>query len=114
MADWPRPRSARGFLGLAGYYCKSVKDYGTIAAPLTALLRKEGFSWGEEAENAFNALKTAVTTAPVLGLPDFTKPSVTRPPMDLVLCYSRNNIRSPSSVGWWRHDIAPWRPTNGS
>jgi hypothetical protein len=79
VADWPRPRSVRavrGFLGLARYYRKFVKDYGTIAAPLTALLRKEGFSWGEEVETVFNAIKTAVTTVPVLGLPDFTKPFV--------------------------------------
>jgi len=46
VRDWPRPRSAhafRSFLGLAGYYHKFVCDYGSIVAPLTALLRKEGF-----------------------------------------------------------------------
>ena len=43
VRDWPRPRSVRGFLGLAGYYHKFVCDYGSIAAPLIALLRKEGF-----------------------------------------------------------------------
>ena len=79
VLDWPQPRSARavrGFLGLAGYYRKFVHDYSTIAAPLAALTKKDGFSWSEEAAAAFQALKHAVTSAPVLALPDFAQPFV--------------------------------------
>jgi hypothetical protein len=66
-------RALHGFLGLAGYYRKFVHDYGCIVAPLTALLRKEGFGWSDVAAAAFVELKTTLTMAPVLALPALDK-----------------------------------------
>jgi hypothetical protein len=77
--EWPAPHSARavrGFLGLAGYYRKFVHNYGTIVAPLTALLKKDGFEWFEATTTAFDALKTVVSSAPILAMPDFNKPFI--------------------------------------
>ena len=74
---WPTPTNAKGvraFLGLAGYYCKFIKGFGGIAAPLHKLVGKGPFVWDEAAEASFKALKKALTTTPTLGLPDWSKP----------------------------------------
>jgi hypothetical protein len=76
VLEWPWPRSVRvvcSFLGLTGYYRRFIKNYGAIAEPLTHLLRKVGFRWSEEATAAFHALQQALTTTPVLQLPDFDR-----------------------------------------
>jgi len=66
VLDWPVPKSAwavYGFLGLAGYYRRFIRDFGIITAPLTALLKKEGFRWNDDVERAFRELQQALTTA---------------------------------------------------
>lgn len=77
MVDWPKPKTLKalsGFFGLTSYYRRFIKGYGSIAAALIALLRKNNFHWGEAAETAFLKLKEALTQPPVLALPDFSKP----------------------------------------
>ena len=77
MKEWPSPttiKALRSFLGLTGYYRKIIHQYGQIAAPLTALLKKKAFVWSLQAEEAFQALKVAVCQPPVLALPNFSKP----------------------------------------
>ena len=76
MQDWPHPKTLEilhGFLGLIEYYRKFVKNYGKIATPLTAVLKKNSFIWTPAADQSFQTLKMTMCTTPVLALRDFTK-----------------------------------------
>jgi len=64
----------RSFHGLASFYRQFVKDFSTMAAPLTEVIKKYvGFKGVEEQNNAFLDLKNKLCSAPVLSLPDFKK-----------------------------------------
>ena len=77
IIDWPRPKGVhdvRSFLGLASYYRRFVKGFSELARPLTALTRAGvDWEWSTAQHQAFNRLKLALTTAPVLKLPDFDR-----------------------------------------
>ena len=78
VRDFPRPhniKTVQSFLGLANYYRRFIKDFAKIAAPINQLLRKNHkFLWTDACEQAFKALKDALTSAPILAFPNFKEP----------------------------------------
>ena len=77
IKEWPTPKSitkVRSFHGLASFYHRFVKDFSTLAAPLTKVVKKYvGFKWGSEQDRAFIEIKERLYGAPLLALPDFSK-----------------------------------------
>ena len=78
VKSWPQPTSTtevRSFLGLANFYRRFVEGYSRIALPLTELTKDATpFTWGEPQQKAFDALKATLCSAPVLVIPDQSKP----------------------------------------
>jgi hypothetical protein len=81
IEDWPQPTSVkqvRAFLGLANYFRKFVQGFSKLTGPLVRLTRKDvrwGLdTWTPECQQAFEGVQYALSHAPVLALPDFSKP----------------------------------------
>jgi transposase InsO family protein len=68
------PKQIKSFLGLAAYYKKFVKQFSQISAPLRRLLQKDvKFEWSSDCQSAFETLKNALITSPILAMPDFER-----------------------------------------
>jgi hypothetical protein len=78
VAAWPTPgnkKDVQQFLGFTNFYRRFVRGFSDIARPLFDLTKKGmRWSWGSSEDAAFQALKDAVTSDPVLILPDPSKP----------------------------------------
>jgi hypothetical protein len=62
-------------LGLSNYFRRFLQGYSSQVAPLNDLLHKDAkWAWTDKHDACFTGVKTAVTSAPVLALPDFDKP----------------------------------------
>ncbi len=75
IMEWPIPQSAKElqrFLGFANFCQCFIKDFSLHTAPLTTMLRgkPKSLSWNSSAHKAFEKLKTAFSTAPILCHPD--------------------------------------------
>lgn len=74
VTDYPTPRSAKEFVGLASYYRRFVANFARIAHPLHALTQNgASFEWTPECQEAFDLLKRKLTSAPILAYPNFNK-----------------------------------------
>jgi hypothetical protein len=68
-------KGIRSFLGHAGFYRRFIKDFSQIARPLTNLLAKDvPFGFADECLRAFEILKKALVSAPIIQPPDWTLP----------------------------------------
>ncbi|KAH9116245.1 hypothetical protein LEN26_012902 [Aphanomyces euteiches] len=78
IRSWPVPSSQtelRSWLGLATYLHKFSANFASLAQPLSVLLGKDApWVWTDECNEAFNAVKQSMMAAPVLALPDFSRP----------------------------------------
>lgn len=80
VVEWPAPKDLhelRSFIGLCTYYRRFVEGFSTICKPLYILTEKSReWQWGPEQEDAFQILKRALTTAPILAYPNERDPFV--------------------------------------
>ncbi len=74
VVNWKSPRNVgelSSFLGFANYYREFVKGFAGIVAPLNKLKTKGiEYIWDKTAQDAFEQVKVALTSKPVLALPD--------------------------------------------
>ena len=96
IRDWPIPKDPKevhSFIGLASYYRRFIPNFAKWAGPLhaliipastmykvrTGILKKSDlpdFNWTEDCQEGFDNLKRALTSAPILAYPDYSKPFI--------------------------------------
>jgi len=78
VREWPTPENKtdiQAFLGFVNFYRRFIQDFSAKARPLFDLTHSEQvWAWSGKEQTAFEDLKTAVTTAPVLMSPQDSEP----------------------------------------
>lgn len=68
-------REVQSFLGFTGWYRKFIDKYAEMSSPLTQLIKKKvQFVWANEQDEAYEKIKAAMLSAPILHNPDYSKP----------------------------------------
>ena len=76
IRSWPVPKSSRdvrSFHGLSSFYRRFIRNFSTITAPVTEVIKGTSFRWTPKAQSAFEEVKLKLTQAPVLALSCFDK-----------------------------------------
>ena len=78
VQEWPQPKNVhelRSFLGFANFFRRFVRHFAHKAAPLHELTKKDApYVWTDQHRAAFEGLKSALTSAPVVVPPDPQRP----------------------------------------
>ncbi|HEX4850299.1 MAG TPA: reverse transcriptase domain-containing protein, partial [Puia sp.] len=74
IKEFPVPtnlKQVRSFIGMGSFFRKYIKDFAKMAEPLSRLTRSDiAFEWTQEQQDAFEAIKRALMSRPVLVNPD--------------------------------------------
>lgn len=80
VLNFPTPdnvKKLRSFLGLANFYRKFIANFASKTHVLTVLTKKNvKWKWGPDEQSAFEAIKHCLTSPPILGYPDFSRPYI--------------------------------------
>src|SRR5260221_1061983 len=78
VTDWPQPakvKDVQSFIGFVNFYWRFICDFSEIACPLHMLTQKsKDWSWGAAEQQAFDTLKSTITSAPMLAFPSKSGP----------------------------------------
>jgi hypothetical protein len=104
IRDFPFPKDVRSvswFVGMVNFYHKFIPRLAEVAAPLSALRKKEArFNWGKQQQEAFDALKLAISSPPVLRMANFSERFILQTDasgvaLGAILSQEREGVRQP-------------------